>query len=52
MAKKLITKGEASKAAKVVADYTKQEAKKHGKSLAKTTRNMTSSAFSKLKKYF
>lgn len=40
MAKKLITKAEASKAATVVANYTKQEAK------------MTSKAFSKIKKLF
>lgn len=51
-AKKLITKSEASKAATVVANYTKQEAKKTGKSLAKTTRSMTSKAFSKIKKLF
>jgi len=52
MAKKLITKAEASKAATVVANYTKQEAKKTGKSLAKTTRSMTSTAFAKIKKLF
>lgn len=52
MAKKLITKAEASKAATVVANYTKQEAKKHGKSLSNTTKKMTTKAFSKLKKLF
>lgn len=52
MAKKVITKAQASKAAKVVTDYTKQEAKKHGKSLAKETKSFTTKAFTKLKKMF
>ena len=50
MAKKVITKAQASKAATVVTNYTKQEAKKHGKSIAKTTKKLTTKAFSGLKR--
>ena len=51
MAKK-ITKQEATKAAKTVAAYTKQEAKKHGTSMAKQAKKIGNKTFGKLKKLF